>query len=248
VISKEVVVVTGMGRSGSKFLSTLLNQARNAVSKHEFIGDMTFVSLSYYKPQHPLVAAQLREGFRSVRRDASSTDRCVVVEPGLRYAIPVVREVSPDALCLHLVRNGRAVVRSMQRRKFLTKRDPHLPCIPHDPSGFERWQQSDRFECLCWYWSDSVRRLLDQGVKTIHLERLVSDYDYLDAQLLQPAGITLSRSEWISQRDRRINRSGMRLRLKSWMGRRPRNQTWSNDRERQFREVCGDVMEELNYS
>ncbi len=248
MISKELVVVTGMGRSGSKFLSTLLNQARNTVSKHEFIGDMTFVSLSYYKPQHPLVAAQLRQGIQRARGDASSADRCVVVEPGLRYAIPVVREVSPDALCLHLVRNGRSVVQSMERRKFLTRHDPHLPCIPSDPAAFQRWQQSDRFECLCWYWSDSVRRLLDQGVKTIHLERLVSDYGYFDAELLQPTGIALSKSDWTHQRDRRVNRSGLRLRLKSWIGRRPRNQVWSDVREQQFRDVCGDVMETLDYA
>ncbi len=248
MITKELVVVTGMGRSGSKFLSTLLNQAGNAVSRHESIGDSAFVSISYYRPQHPLVAAQLREGFRRAETDFSSADRCVVVEPGLRYVIPVVQQVSPAARCLHLVRNGRAVVQSMQRRKFLTKRDPHLPCTPCEPVAFVQWQKSDRFGRLCWYWADSVRRLLGQGVKTIQLERLVSDYEYLDAELLQPTGIALSKSEWTNQRDRRINRSGMRLRLKSWIGRRPRNQTWSADRERQFREVCGEVMETLDYS
>ncbi|MGE4003547.1 MAG: hypothetical protein AB7I48_25445 [Planctomycetaceae bacterium] len=244
----RVIVVTGMGRSGTRFLSTLINHARNAAARHELIGDTAFAALSYYNAAHPLVSTKMQAGFRRFMTEVPTADRYVAVEPGLRYAVPVVRNLSPQPNCWHLVRNGRAVVQSMQRRKFLTDRDPHLPCMPFDAAEFERWQRSDRFGRLCWYWTDSVSRLLQQGVRTLHLEQLVSDYDYLDEQLLQPAGIALPKSAWIQERDRRVNRSGWRLRLKALIGRRPRSESWSREHERTFREVCGDVMGTLNYA
>lgn len=246
--SPQIIIVTGMGRSGTRFLSTLISRAANTSSRHEFIADTAFASLSYYNAGHPLVSARLRDGLDRLMHVAPKAERHVAVEPGLRYAVPVVQSLSPQPICWHLVRNGRAVVQSMQRRKFLTDRDPHLPFLPFDPAEFERWQQTDRFGRLCWYWTDSVRRLLEQGVRTLYLERLVSDYNYLDEQFLQPTGVALPHKDWIREREHRVNRSGWRLWFKSLIGRRPKSQRWDARQEQTFREFCGEVMSALSYS
>ena len=40
--------VTGMGRSGTKFLSSLLSIDNNAISNHEYIGNREYWLLSWY--------------------------------------------------------------------------------------------------------------------------------------------------------------------------------------------------------
>ena len=50
-----------MGRSGTTFLSNLLNHAPDFESRHEFFGARNFVTMSYYEPSHPCLELFLRQ-------------------------------------------------------------------------------------------------------------------------------------------------------------------------------------------
>ncbi len=70
-----------------------------------------------------------------------------------------------------------------------------MPVLPNDPSTLELSGSYSRFEKLCWNWNETVSRLLEQRVNLLHLERIVSDKQYLRERLLEPSGIDLWRND-----------------------------------------------------
>ena len=71
------------------------------------------------------------------------------VNPCLRFALGAVRRTLDDALCFHLVRNGRDVVRSLYPGRMYTAKEKRVSFVPTDPSTLESWVGYSRFEKLC---------------------------------------------------------------------------------------------------
>ncbi len=120
-----------------------------------------------------------------------------------------------------------------------------MPIIPSNPSALELWGGFSRFEKLCWLWDDLVSRLLEDGVQLLHLERIVSDYQYLHERLLEPCGISLEREVWHALKDQRLHRS--RFRLKNFLRGRPMKPKWTPEHEARFMAICGKTMRALGY-
>lgn len=241
----QQIVITGMGRSGSVFLGGLLDQAPNVAARHERLSDKHLVALSYYRPDHPYVAHTIRRRAEAVQREQPDQPIIVHVDPGMRHATEAV-ERCLGARCFHLVRDGRRVVQSMYPRKVYTERAGSLPAVPEDAATLERWDAWPRFEKLCWYWRDSVDRLLQRDLPILRLEDIVKDFDVLDRTLLEPTGIELSRQQWDAQRSKPANAT--RFRLKWLLPQRNRPLQWTDDHERRFRDLCGDTMARLGYA
>ena len=90
-----------------------------------------------------------------------------------------------------------------------------------------------------------MSRLLEDGVPSLHLERIVSDYQYIHERLLEPSGISLERDAWQALKDKRLHPS--RFRLKNLLRGRPVKLVWTQEHEEKFMLICGDTMRKLGY-
>ncbi|MCH7887729.1 MAG: hypothetical protein IIA00_00440 [Proteobacteria bacterium] len=255
------IIITGSSHSGTTFVANLLSHARGIEARHEFFGGRTAMdatvsriplrTLSYYQPNHPMLELTLREQREQVVARFPELQTFVDVNSYLTDALDAARRALGDVLCFHLVRNGREVVRSQYNASVLyirrdrKGRDRGLPIIPNDPSTLELWSGYSRFEKICWFWNDSVSRLLEDGVQLLHLERIVSDYQYLNERLLKPCGIPLERDVWYALKDKRLHRS--RFRLKNLLRGRLVKLVWTQKHEARFMAICGETMRALGY-
>jgi hypothetical protein len=239
------IIITGMGRSGSTFLAELLNHAANAEARHEYLAGKHFLSLSYYHPGHPYLVHELTRNRRDVEAEWAGTDLFIDVNPYLRYGLDTVRSALDTPRIYHLVRDGRKVVSSMYLRKTYTKRENKLPIMPLDTAGFVSWTEGSRFEKLCWYWRDTVDRMLEAELPILKLDNLTGDFGYLRERLLEPEGIALDESAWRQMKDKQVNRN--RFHPKYLLRGRPQKLDWTADTEARFREICGEAMGALGY-
>lgn len=227
------------------FLANLLKHTPDVEAHHEYFCNRTFMTLSYYQPNHPYLEHILRRQRQHVAARFPENHTFIDVNPWLRFAPHTVRRTLDDALCFQLVRNGRDVVRSLYIGKTYTTREKTLSLLPNDPSTMALWDGYSRFEKLCWHWNETVSHLLKQRVPSLHLERIVSDYQYLHEHLLVPSGIRLERDVWRALKDNRLHPS--RFRLKNLVRGRPVRLKWTPEHEASFRSICGETMRALGY-
>lgn len=240
----KTIIVTGMGRSGSSFLADLVNRSGNTTGRHEYLGDKFFQGLSYYRPDHPHLAEDLRE--RAAQMEKKGVQTLVDVNPFLRYGLQAVREAFPSAPVYHLVRDGRKVVASMYRRTSYAPREKKQPILPLNQEEYLRWQRSSRFEKLCWYWADTIRTLLSAQLPVLRLEDITADFELLQKNFLTPCSIELAKKQWDHQRNRKINTN--QFHLKYLVRGIPQKLIWDNQKEEQFQALCGSAMKSLGYS
>ena len=250
------VIVTGCDRSGTTFLANLLDRAPNVEARHEFFGTSallnpnqpgrTFSALSYYDPGHPYLERTLRHEKDQVLARFPDRHAFVDVNGRLRYALDVARRVLDEPACFQLVRNGRDVVRSFYLSKRYSERDKgSMAILPTDPATLELWQGYSRLERISWYWNHVVSQLLEQGIGVLHLERIVSDYQYLRERLLEPCGIALEPDVWRSIKDKRLHRT--RFRPKFLLRGQPVSLKWTPELETRFMAIYGATMSALGY-
>lgn len=243
-MSIKIIFATGMGRSGSTFLANLVNQSENASGVHEYFADKFFQGLSYYSPNHPHLAAHLREREAALREQG--VELVVDADPFLRYGVHTVKELWPDAPLFHLARNGRKVIASMYQRTSYSSREKRQPILPLTPEEYHDWPSFSRFEKLCWYWADAIRTMTDAGLPLLRLEDITTDFQLLDERFLSPCGIKLSKKKWESMRSHRANTN--RFKLKYLVRGKPEVLQWDARKEQRFQDLCGTAMEQLNYS
>lgn len=122
-------LVTGMGRSGSKWTAHALSTATELDARHES------------------------------RNKIGEFCRCpgsVEVNSYWRYGLKRFRQTFPLARIVHLVRDGRDVVRSAMSRKDWT------------------------FEAACDYWTEAVHLVEPVATFTVQLERLTSPDEHYE--------------------------------------------------------------------
>lgn len=242
------IIVTGMGRTGQTFLANLLDHAENVEARNEYFGDKNYMALSYYRPTHPFLEMRLRQQRKQLQVGFPEDQIFVDTNQWLRYSLDSVRRTLDGALCFQLVRNVRDVVRSYYITKIYTVWERDMPVIPNNPSTLKSWEGFTRFEKLCWYWNDPVCRLLQEGVPLLHLERIVSDYNYLREHLLQPCGFRLGLDVWHALKDKKTPHSRSRLKtFKKVLRGQPVELKWTPEHEERFMAICGETMRALGY-
>jgi len=150
--SCRLFFITGMGRSGSFFLADLLNSPGVAVY-HETHTDYKALVDAYWNPAN---AIEYIDGMRSrVIASRILAAKCEVygeVNGLLRFHVNALRRFE-NATILHLVRDGRLVVRSGMNRKAFTPTDSNvtgrIEPWADDPYR-ERWPLPDiLYNCRC---------------------------------------------------------------------------------------------------
>lgn len=234
----------GMGRSGTNFLATLLgNCAADAAVFHEPIVE----DFEAFVEAHKSVRAGQRylDHFRVRRMYDLVRDREVrvygEVNSALRYHGQALKSAFPQAKLMHLVRDGRDVVRSvMSRAHYMPGATGHLALEPNpsDPL-YDRWPTLSRFEKVCWLWADANRRLSEELDWVVKFEQLTGDYDYFRDNIIDQFGLEVSADRWQAETNRPRNVT------KTFTF--PRSRDWDATLAAQFDAICGEQMAVLGY-
>ncbi len=234
--------IVGMGRSGTRWLSDLFDLAEGCAAYHEAPGDRDALVRAYWSPR------QARRYLRG-RRERLIASRILrrgchtygEVNSLLRHHVDALWERWQPTI-LHLVRDGRAVVRSIINRTAFTPADRdhtgRLAPRPDDP-WWERWPQMGRFERVCWYWASTNRYLMERHLPVVRFEDILHAYEALSSQILEPLGIALPVQIW-QEHVRQPQNISRQRHFPPW-------EEWSSQQKRQFQEICGDVMQALGY-
>ena len=116
----------------------------------------------------------------------------------LRYHRQALMESIPNAKLLHVVRDGRDVVRSIMARKHYAEgATGHHELKPReDDPLLEHWDQMTRFEKVCWLWADTNRSIQRDVIPYVKFELLVIDYDYFLKHIETYLDIKISEVLW----------------------------------------------------
>jgi len=238
----KLFFIVGMGRSGTDFLSHLLNKVPFCVVYHETRSDRKALIDAYWSPDKSikylsgsrkrLLAARILENEVQIYGEVNSY---------LRYHVDTLQDIW-DPVILHLVRDGKMVVRSIMNRKSFTSDDKkhtgNLYPLPNDPY-IEGWDKMDRFARVCWYWASTNRYLLDRHLPVVRLEDIITSYELFSNQILLPLGLNLPFEFWAQQVTKPTN-VGQDNNFPAW-------EDWTAKQRKVFMDICGPVMADLGY-
>lgn len=247
---QRIVFVTGLGRSGTVFVSQLLKSDSTCLVRHEFLAKRNHWLLSWYLGD-AYCKTHLEQHLPRLRNSLASNKKVVEVNPYMQHFTPTILREFPRSQIFHLVRDGREVVRSIYARRM-----NRLGVLPKDEKGLTWWSTADRFSQICWNWNNTTRHLLDLNHAVLRLEDITADFKACRDSLLTPAGIDVDEETWAALRERKVNRTRSRLyrRLYAhWRGAEPVTETlprydaWSAEQKETFDALCGDSMRRLGY-
>jgi Sulfotransferase domain len=247
---KQYIFITGLGRSGTSFLTRLLSGHPNVYAGHEYIGNREFWLLSWY-----LGKVYNTEYLKRVKTQIDqkfSETTFIDVNGRLQNCVPELMEIFQPKAVLHLVRDPRKVVRSL----YIRRNDNNVHLIPKDKNEISRWLDEDKFYQVCWNWARTTEHLLNQGIPVLNFEKLIGDYDYCKANLLDVAGIQMDQQTWKARSIEKVNKTQpkwyrylySRLKGKPFVeDTLPEFSEWAPSQKIVFFEVCGPIMERVGY-
>lgn len=158
--NKKICFIISTGRTGTKTLAALFNHLENVEAHHEPQPDFRQLSIDFALERVCTAKAQsiVNADRKVVLFRMQRLNPHVYVEANNRLfsLIPILRQTFRGCKFVHIVRDGRDVVRSGMGRRWYQPDDidPYrLKAIdfPNDPY-FEYWQSMSRFEKICWWW------------------------------------------------------------------------------------------------
>ncbi len=238
----------GSGRCGTLLISRMLNKDPKVVALHE---PHRHCDLSA-RPDCRRSAAYANQYVRRFRKYEiykklleKNVQAYGEVSSPLRCLGGALRASLPNAHFFILVRDGRSTVRSaMNRQAPKDGKTNHVPTQPlkDDHPYFEKWDELSEFERACWWWMDSYRMLQQQlpDAPIVHFDRLVKEYDYLRENVLEPANIELSPTEYQASLDRKSANAAREYSIPHW-------DEWDDQLRTQFDAICGETMERMGF-
>ncbi len=241
---KGPVFILSTGRTGTDFFTRLFNEAvPEAWSLHE--PKPAFRRRAYRllssTPSHFDV-----EYFRIPRlRRQRKRKKPLYVETNyhLFACIPLIRRAFPDALIVHIVRDGREVVTSwLNKWRYITN-DHITPYHIPGHSDQEKWPYWDPLQKNAWYWRTVQEVVERDGVDlTLRFEELFKGdrkevYRLLD-RLSDRVSYEKERVEALL--DEKVNPSPRRF--------FPAYDEWPEHWKEHFEQVAGEKMRALGYS
>ena len=238
--SWKVFFILELGRSGTNFLANLLDQSQGAHVFHEpVVEDFA----AYLKALHdPKNANKYIRGFRKkeiyLRMRHVPASVYGEVNGVLRRHAAAIRNAFPTGTLIHLVRDGRDVVRSTMSRKTVPFYFMGLYPKKMDPWR-TRWKAMDHFARVCWLWQEENALLRKEIGKTVQFEKILSNYEYFCSEVLEPCQIFLEKKVWEAAvaSPRNITSS---FEMPKW-------KDWTAEQQKTFREICGVEMETCGY-
>lgn len=233
--------VLAMGRSGTKFLSSLLNSNSIKVV-HERFPDILFYQLAYRNEKlADNYFIPYRKNIIDKELRNSSISYYGEVNGLLRRHCNTIHRLYPNSTIIHLVRDGRDVVRSMMSRKSFKWYDigtRFVHPLKNDPY-WSKWHSMSRFEKLCWYWMIDNNYLRLNCKFQIEFEKIISDYNYYKLNVLNLIGIEQTKDSWgnLVKKPKNVTK---KYSFPHWS-------KWSQKNKDSFINICSKEMESLGY-
>lgn len=236
--------ITSTGRTGTDFFTYLFSEVvKNSWSQHE--PKPAFRRRSYaFLSREPGWYDELY--FRLSRNwfnRGKEKDWYVETNYHLFDATRLIRNVFPDALTFHIVRDGRQVVRSwLNRYRYIT--NDHITAfhLPGDPAQAE-WNNWNPVQKLAWYW-----KTINQRAAQLQPDLYLKFEDIFFSEREESAvfdilaampGVEYEREEVKRALDRRVNASGRDF--------FPKFDQWPELWQQQFWAIAGDEMLNQGY-
>jgi len=241
--------ILGHGRSGTRWLADLLDQAHRATVCHEptrrdkgaykeafYNSEAAELYIRDYRKNEIYERATSNELIchgKNLRQYSESHTIYGEVNSVLRRHCEALQKEFPDAKFIHIVRDARNVVRSSVSRT--------AKCIrpPKDDPWIEYWEYRSIFEKFCWLWAKENKYLRSNIEDQVKLELLVRDYDYFKERIIDPLELQLSRLAWHAAR-KEVTGATERFKLPPWP-------EWDEKLMKQFLDICGREMTENGY-
>ncbi|WP_298892560.1 sulfotransferase domain-containing protein [uncultured Psychroserpens sp.] len=241
--------VTGMGRSGTKFLGSLLALDINAFSAHEYIGNREYWLVSWYlgKVYSTVILSNAKK-----KIDAQITkDVFIDVNGYLSDSVESLNDVFENPAIFHLVRNPKKVVPSLMIRRD----DRGIHKIPKNQKDIEAWTVMSKLEQVCVNWVQTTEDLLKSDAQLLLFENIIKDYDYLSKHVLTPLGLTISKKQYDEFKSKKVNKTRgwlYRYLYAKYKGKRQISKTitfedLTEEQRSLFFTICGPTMDKLGY-
>lgn len=224
-------------------MADLLNKASNAYVFHEPVLEDFF---AHARAHHDLTNAERYiQGFRKeeifTRMRSIPSGTYGEVNSAIRCHASAIKNIFPNVTLIHLVRDGRDVIRSSIGRRTMTIRNPFSLSIKPDASDpwLPQWQNMDRFARICWFWQEENRRLRSVIGKTVQFEKILSSYEYFSREILEPCQIHIDEKTWKDAISKPQNISkGFSM---------PKWDEWTPAQKKIFIDICGQEMANCGY-
>jgi hypothetical protein len=235
--------ILGFGRSGTAFMADFLNQAKGAHVFHEPVFEDFFAhARAHY---NNVIAENYMQGFRKkeiyARMNHIPSGTYGETNGNLRCHARAIMATFPDVRLIHLVRDGRDVVRSHMSRRTMTLKNPFsMSMHPMDTDPWKaHWSEMDRFARICWYWQEENRRLRTSIGKTVQFEKMLFSYEFFANEILEPCGIHIEKADWEAAKSTPRNITS-KFSMPKW-------DQWTADQQKTFGEICGEEMTNCGY-
>lgn len=234
--------ISSTGRTGTDFFTHLFNNVvTNSWSQHEPKPAFRRRSYRFLDSNYTSLDKHYFRLSRQWMNRNHNEDWYVETNYHLFSAIPMLRDAFPGCLIVHIIRDGRAVVRSwLNRGRYIV--DDHITPfhISNDPAQ-ELWHQWNAVQKLAWYWktiNQTAERM--QPDLLLRFENIFRQQDSDIYRILERMeGIEYTEEAISTALGRRVNQS-----VNPFI---PRFEEWPEMWQQQFWEVAGEEMERLGY-
>ena len=242
---KRLFFIVSTGRTGTQWLAGLLCQCPDTFVEHEPVpveqlAHKAAVCNEAISDKY-IEKFRLKEIYSRVSKERPDIRIYGEVNGALRRHIVPIRKYIPSVKLIHLVRDGRDVVRSVVSRGTFSGAHPvyydFRPPIVDEYS--ERWEKLSEFEKACWLWQWENRYMRQHINQRARIEDITSSYTLFKRQILEPLDLHLERAAWKAQTQRPKNVSP-----KYTLG---SCDHWTLEQKDQFVHICGKEMQHYGY-
>ena len=247
--------ITGMGRSGTKFISSLIALDKNVISYHEHFGNREYWLASWYLGNMYSVQFLKKQKLNTLSslNNENIPNETMLVDSNsyLQDSIDAVNLVFESPKIFHLVRDPRKVIPSLINRRS----DRRMHKIPKNEIGISNWLGMNKLEQVCTNWAETTQELLNSSAETIKFEKCINDYSYVDKVLFKPLGLKIDKNKYNLLKSKKINKTRgklyrylyAKLKGKHFINTNIKFSDLKNDELEIFYDICGKVMNDLNY-
>jgi hypothetical protein len=241
--SRRTFFFLSTGRTGTRWLSGLLNRDPDALVVHEPVPVETLEhKRAFDDPEHArryIGDFRLREIY--LRTHQEQVSHYGEVNGCLRRHAVALQEFLPQATLIHIVRDGRDLVRSLVARQTYDGKHPvyHDFRPPVTDAVSARWDELSLFERSCYGWKVENAFMRQHVPLRVRFEDMLVSYDLFKAGVLDPIGLQISEADWAESVQRPENATESHT-LDDWS-------SWSEAETQTFWELCGEEMQHYGY-
>lgn len=242
---KQIFFIVSTGRTATHWLSHLLNLDEKAIVVHEPVPVETWAHKDAVKnrinAERYILDFRKKELYlrlHSLRRKFNTYGE---VNGILRRHIEPIEKCIPNVKLIHLVRNGKDVVRSVISRQTYSGKHPvyYNFSPPKVDDWSSNWEKLSEFEKTCWLWQWENKYMREHINLRAYFEEIITSYASFKKQILNPIGLSISKEIWQQSINKSTN-STQTYKMNLW-------EDWDSSDKEIFADICADEMQRYGY-